>query len=80
LLQSQLVILQLEIPLDTAAYVVDLCHQAGIAVLLNPAPAQKLPADLIEKSRSSPRMNTRQPLSSTTRGIIERCCAAIRKN
>ncbi|NCA97987.1 MAG: ribokinase [Clostridia bacterium] len=49
LLQNQLVILQLEIPLDTATYVVDLCHQAGVAVLLNPAPALKLSADLIEK-------------------------------
>ncbi len=49
LLNSQLVILQLEIPLDTAAYVIDLCHRAGIAVLLNPAPAQELSADLIEK-------------------------------
>jgi len=49
LLHSQLVILQLEIPLDTASYVIDLCHQAGISVLLNPAPALKLPADLIEK-------------------------------
>lgn len=50
LLQSQLVIVQLEIPLDTASYVIDLCHQAGISILLNPAPAQKLPVDLIEKT------------------------------
>jgi len=49
LLQSQMVILQLEIPLDTAVYVIDLCHRAGIAVLLNPAPAQELSPDLIEK-------------------------------
>lgn len=49
LLQNQLVILQLEIPLDTAAYVIELCHQAGLAVLLNPAPAIRLADDLIEK-------------------------------
>ena len=49
LLQSQMVILQLEIPLDTAVYVIDLCHRAGIAVLLNPAPAQELSPHLIEK-------------------------------
>lgn len=49
LLLCQLVILQLEIPLDTASAVIDLCHQAGVAVLLNPAPAQILSPDLLAK-------------------------------
>lgn len=51
LLAAGLVILQLEIPLDTVAYVVDVCNAAGIDLILNPAPAQKLPADLITKVR-----------------------------
>jgi ribokinase len=49
LLAASLVILQLEIPLATVSYVIDLCAAAGIAIILNPAPAQPLPADLIAK-------------------------------
>jgi ribokinase len=39
ILQSQLVILQLEIPTDTVLKVLQICHSAGIPILLNPAPA-----------------------------------------
>lgn len=49
LLKSDFVILQLEIPIETVQYVVDICNHAGIKVLLNPAPAQKLADDLISK-------------------------------
>lgn len=48
LLQSDIVVLQLEIPLKTVEYVVKLCKEAHITVLLNPAPAQVLPESLIE--------------------------------
>jgi len=51
LMKADLVILQLEIPLATVAYVIDLCDQANIDVILNPAPAQRLPEDLIAKVR-----------------------------
>lgn len=51
LLKARIVVLQLEIPLDTVVYVIELCHTAGIDVILNPAPAQKLPLDLIAKVR-----------------------------
>ena len=51
LLQAGLVILQLEIPLDTVVYVIELCHAAKIDVILNPAPAQRLSDDLIRKIR-----------------------------
>ena len=42
-------LLQLEIPLDTAACAADLAHQAGVRVILNPAPAPAgpLPAGLL---------------------------------
>lgn len=37
--RSQMVILQLEIPKETIAYVLNLCKEACVPVLLNPAPA-----------------------------------------
>jgi ribokinase len=43
---SNLVLLQLEIPLKTVDYAIRRSHQKGIKVLLNPAPAQTLPAEL----------------------------------
>lgn len=49
LLKASLVILQLEIPLDAAVATIDLCHEASIPVMLNPAPAQPLSAELIDK-------------------------------
>ncbi|GAB4039553.1 ribokinase [Spirosoma gilvum] len=41
-----LVLVQLEIPLDTVAYVVREATTRGLRVILNPAPAQSLPDDL----------------------------------
>lgn len=49
LLGYDMVALQHEIPLDTVHYVVDLCAEHGIPVLLNPAPAAGVPMDIIEK-------------------------------
>lgn len=49
LLSYDMVALQHEIPLDTVHYVVDLCAEHGIPVLLNPAPAAEVPMDIIEK-------------------------------
>lgn len=49
LLQSSLIMTQLEIPMDTIFYIADLCHSRNIPLLLNPAPAVKLDSDLINK-------------------------------
>lgn len=49
LLESQLVVLQHEIPIDTVEYIVDLCSKNNIPVLLNPAPAAPLSMETIEK-------------------------------
>jgi ribokinase len=46
---ASIVVLQLEIPLKTVQYVVDLCSELHTPVLLNPAPAQSLPKGMIEK-------------------------------
>jgi ribokinase len=43
------VIMQLETPLDTVQAAADLAHSKGAMVILNPAPAQKLPDSLPKK-------------------------------
>ncbi|MDF2608500.1 MAG: ribokinase [Bacillales bacterium] len=48
ILASDLVILQLEIPLDTVLFISDLCKKNNIPVLLNPAPACDIPEKLID--------------------------------
>jgi ribokinase len=42
-------LLQLEIPLETVEAAVELAYQNGVRVILNPAPAQQLPASLLSK-------------------------------
>lgn len=48
--EADIVIMQLEIPVETIARVLDICHDAGTVTILNPAPAQKLPPSIIAKS------------------------------
>lgn len=47
ILSADIVLLQLEIPLDTVEYTADLCSKNKVNVLLNPAPAVELPSSLI---------------------------------
>ncbi|MGL5977778.1 MAG: ribokinase [Erysipelotrichaceae bacterium] len=47
LLQADLIVMQLEIPMDTVCAVARFAKAAGIPVLLNPAPAQSLPEGLL---------------------------------
>ncbi len=43
-----LVVMQHEIPLDTVHYAVSFCYEKSIPVVLNPAPAAKVPMDVID--------------------------------
>lgn len=45
--QAQVVVLQLETPLATIRHAIQLAHSLGKIVVLNPAPAQALPLDLL---------------------------------
>lgn len=45
--QADVVLLQLEIPLKTVEYVVELCAKKGIKVILNPAPSYDLAQSLL---------------------------------
>ncbi|MHB8599999.1 MAG: ribokinase [Ktedonobacteraceae bacterium] len=47
--QSQAIVLQLEIPLETVLKLIAAGHNAGIPVVLNLAPAQPLPGEALQK-------------------------------
>lgn len=47
--EAEIVLMQLEIPLDTVIYATEIAAAAGRKVILNPAPAQPLPAELLSK-------------------------------
>ncbi|WP_031474044.1 ribokinase [[Clostridium] aminophilum] len=49
LLSQDMVVLQHEIPLETVAYIVNLLNEHGVPVVLNPAPAANVPAEIVEK-------------------------------
>ncbi len=50
ILKADIVVLQLEIPIDTVEYTLDLCYKNNIKTILNPAPAVRLDKNLIEKA------------------------------
>ena len=49
ILKCDLIIMQNEIPMDTFEYVVEICYQNQLKVILNPAPAKKISSELISK-------------------------------
>jgi ribokinase len=49
--RADAVLVQMEIPLDTVEATLRLGQRLGVPVILNPAPAQKLPADLLKLAR-----------------------------
>ncbi|HLO60895.1 MAG TPA: ribokinase [Bacteroidales bacterium] len=49
ILESEIVLLQLEIPLVTVEYAINLAFRGGSKVVLNPAPARQLPDHLYKK-------------------------------
>lgn len=46
---SQIVILQLEIPMETVARTLEIASGAGVTTILNPAPYQSFPSDWLDK-------------------------------
>ena len=45
---SGILLLQLEIPIDTVVHAAEIAYNAGVQVVLNPAPAAVLPAELLK--------------------------------
>lgn len=48
LLKSEIVVLQHEIPQETNEYVIRLCHENGVKVVLNPGPARPVKQEIVE--------------------------------
>lgn len=46
--QAQILVMQLETPIDTVTRTAQLAHEAGVRVILNPAPAQHLDDELLK--------------------------------
>ncbi|HEY5510111.1 MAG TPA: ribokinase [Prolixibacteraceae bacterium] len=46
--EAEIILMQLEIPLDTVIYATEMAVRAGKKVILNPAPAQPLPSELLK--------------------------------
>ena len=49
LLACDIVLLQHEIPQDTIEYVIDICHEKGVKVVLNPGPARPVKPEVLAK-------------------------------
>jgi ribokinase len=49
ILDADIVVMQLEIPVQTVLYTAKLAAEAGVKVQLNPAPGQTLPSELLER-------------------------------
>lgn len=47
--EAEMIALQLEIPYETTKYIINLAHELGVKVMLNPAPARKMGKSLLEK-------------------------------
>lgn len=48
IINTDILLMQLEVPIDTILYAAKKAHQAGVKVILNPAPAAPLPNELYE--------------------------------
>ena len=44
----EIILLQLEIPMETVGYAIEIANKHGVNVILNPAPAQKLPDRMLK--------------------------------
>jgi ribokinase len=47
--QAHALLVQLEVPLEAVRKAIELAHQAGVPVILNPAPAQEMDASLLQQ-------------------------------
>jgi len=49
--EASILLVQLEIPMEAVAAAVGIAHRHGIPVILNPAPAREIPADILRQVR-----------------------------
>lgn len=88
LLDSDLVVLQHEIPFETVEYVIRLCHGENIPVILNPAPALPVRRELIDMVRyivpneheTAPVFQTEESLEGILLRFPEKLIVTLGKN
>lgn len=69
--ESDMILLQMEIPLDTIRYAITTAKRLGKRVILNPAPAQPLPDDVLQQvDYLTPNLSELQILLDTTEGDV----------
>ncbi|WP_040983709.1 ribokinase [Oceanobacillus jeddahense] len=49
ILSSDIVLMQFEVPMETIEYTVELAHKHGIPVVINPAPFNEIPENVVDK-------------------------------
>jgi len=81
---ADVLLLQLETPLETATRAAQIAHAHGVTVILNPAPAQPLPpallslVDVLVPNESETALLTGLPIDSRAR--VEAAAGALRKS
>jgi ribokinase len=81
---ADVLLLQLETPLETATRAAQIAHAHGVTVILNPAPAQPLPPDLLRlvdvlvPNESETALLTGLPMDSLAR--VEAAAGALRES
>jgi len=77
--QSDMVLMQLEIPMETIEYVANIAHAQGKTVILNPAPAQPLSKSLLQcVNILTPNETEASMISGVTVTDVASACEAAR--
>ena len=79
---AHICLIQLEIPLETVVHAAELAHGFGAHVILNPAPAQTLPAGLLDSISTivpnEPETHCLTGVSPATTDLAEKAAAVLR--
>ena len=71
---ASVVLVQLEIPLDTVLRVAEIAHDAGVPLILDPSPARSLPDELLRRARAI-KPNAQEARALTGIGVHDRATA-----
>ena len=74
--ENDIILLQLEIPIETVEYIIDIAYEKNKLIILNPAPGQPLPENILKKvdylipNESELALITGMPTDTTERIIL----------
>jgi ribokinase len=76
--QADVVLFQLESPIDTVKYALEMAHLAGVKVLLNPAPGRPLDAEILSMvDILTPNQSETEILTQLPAATLEQASAAL---